>query len=270
MGAYKELRIGGTNQSLGYVKVIKNSDIDMNLTLVTTNGNNYFTLGSVGGILFPITISVEVLTRSGFTQVNSNYNIDLAQTESVYRVSYTNGSFVEVLYDGQNFFYLTPDTFNIEGCCRIQVDTIEQLQTEVYVHERGDLILSILSTEINKTNLEERLLMLLSPNYQSIEGPNHGCLVDNDPARPDYEYIRMEPLDRNTNPADITIGAFNGNLCTITIHILNMAFHYQYGEDYRLVQNKFPHLHNVFVQYANYLRCLYDTVNDAIRYSLTC
>lgn len=270
MEVYRELRTRGTHQWMGYVKVVRSNVTDYNSTVVTINGNNFFTLGSVHGELNPIVISEDVLLQAGFCQVDSNYRITMGQSDSIYRVLYNNGSFVEIMYNGREFFYLIPDSNRLEGCVKLPINTIEQLQSEVYVHEGAFLILSLLNTEINKSKLKEALLSSLSPDYQANEGPNNGRFIDNNPERPDYEYIRMEPIDRNANPADIIIGAFQGNSCTITVHIFGVCFHYRYGANYQQLQENYPNLQQIFTQYAGHLRCLFDRANEAINYSLTC
>lgn len=67
MQYYSELIETLTNKSIGFVKVMNPNVNNMDQTVVTTNGNNFFTLGQAGCHLMAIPITDAVLVMAGFT-----------------------------------------------------------------------------------------------------------------------------------------------------------------------------------------------------------
>ena len=205
MEFYSELIDSTTSASLGYVKVIQ---ANVGQTAVTTDGNHFFNLSSVGCQLRPIMITDAVLIQSRFVKGASQYLLNLNPPQEVYQKTYKSGWALDVLFDGQNYCYLEPAPLQPDGFIRHQVTTIEQLQIELQARERKAITLPLLNTVLNKQKLKDALTAQLTRRYVCYVGGGGGNFVDNDPNRPDYQYLMMEPIDPNSDPAVIELNNF--------------------------------------------------------------
>lgn len=271
MQYYSELIETQTNRSMGFVKVMNPNVNNMNQIVVTTNGNNFFTLGQAGCYLRAIPLNDAVLVRAGFTLRNGSPRfLSIGQQEIVYSKLYASGWCLELLMDGQDFYYLKPAPNSNIGYDRYQVTTIEWLQSEVYAREHKEFPLSFLDTIVNKKKLKDKLHLLYGARYVSFNGPFNGMYVDNDPNRPDYESLLLEPIDANVDPAIIELHNFRARECTISIRLGNDVIQYTYGMTPNQIIQGHAHLQQVINQYQGVIREVYTFVEEAMDYALTC
>jgi hypothetical protein len=271
MQYYSELIETLTNRSMGFVKVMNPNVNNMDLTVVTKNGNNFFTLGQAGCYLRAITISDAVLVRAGFTQRNGSPRfLTIGQQMTVYSKLYTSGWCLELLADGQDFFYLKPAPNRIEGYERCQVTTIEGFQSEVYAREHREFTLSLLNTVVNKKKLKDKLHVLYGARYVSFNGPCNGMYVDNDPNRPDFVSLMLQPVDANVDPATIELHNFTARGCTVCIRLGNDVIQYTYGMTQNQILQSHAHLQQVLNQHQGVIGEIYNFVEEAMKYALTC
>ena len=271
MQYYSELIETRTNRSMGFVKVTNPNVINSAQTQVTMNGNNFFTLDSAQCHLRPIEINGEVLVRSGFIRGNGSQRfLSIGQQEVVYSKLYTSGWCLEVLVDGQGFYYLKPAPDRISGYYRYLVTSIEGLQSEVYAREHREFTLSLLDTVVNKNKLKDKLHELYGARYAFFNGPCSGRFVSNDPNRPDFVSLRLEPINANVDPAIIELHNFTARGCTITITLGNDVIQYTYGMSQNQIIQSHAHLQQVFNQYQGVIQESYLFVKEAMIYALTC
>lgn len=267
MEFYSELIDSTTRTSLGYVKVVH---ANVGQTVVTTDGNHFFNLSSVGCQLRPIMINDAVLIQSRFVKGASQYLLNLNPPQEVYQKTYKSGWSLEVLFDGQNYCYLEPAPLQPEGFIRHQITTIEQLQSELLAREGKEITLPLLNTVLNKQKLKDALMAQLTRRYVCFIGGSGGNFVDNDQNRPDYQFLKMDPIGPNTDPAVIELNNIRAQGCTIAFKIQQDVIQYQYGMSFQDVVASHPHLAQVFAQYSQYLQDLYYCVNNAVEDALTC
>lgn len=231
MQYYSELIETQANKSMGFVKVTNPNVNNKDQTVVTTNGNNFFTLGQAGCHLRAIPLYDAVLVRAGFTQRNGSPRfLSIGQQQIVYsKQYYPSGWCLELLVDGQNFFYIKPAPNRIEGYERYMVTTIEELQSEVYAREHREFALRLLNTVVNKKKLKDKLHDLYGPRYVSFNGPCNGMYVDNDQDRPDFVSLMLQPVDANVDPATIELHNFTARGCTICMRLGNVLFNIHTG-----------------------------------------
>lgn len=272
MQYYSELIETLTNKSIGFVKVMNPNVNNMDQTVVTTNGNNFFTLGQAGCHLMAIPITDAVLVMAGFTADHGSPRfLSIGQQEIVYSKQYYPSEWcLELLADGQNFFYLKPAPNRIEGYERYQVSTIEELQSEVYAKEHREFTLSLLNTVVNKKKLKDKLHELYKSRYVSFNGSCNGMYVDNDLNRPDFVLLRLEPVDANVNPATIELHNFTARGCTVSIRLGNDVIQYIYGMTQNQIIQSHAHLQQVLNQYQRAIGEVYNFVEEAMKYALTC
>lgn len=271
MQYYSELIETQTNRSIGFVKVMNPNVNNMDLTVVTTNGNNFFTLGQAGCYLRAILLNDAVLLRAGFTSVHGSLRfLSIGQQEIVYSKQYTTGWSLELLVDGQDFFYLKPAPNRIEGYERCLVSTIEELQSEVYAREHREFSMSLLNTVINKKKLKDKLHELYGARYVSFNGPFNGMYVDNDQNRPNFVSLRLEPVNANVDPAIIELHNFTARGCTICIRFGNDVIQYIYGMTLKQIIQNHVHLQQVLNQHQGVIGEVYNFVEEAMKYALTC
>lgn len=270
MQYYSELIETQTNRSMGYVKVTNPNANNMALTVVTMNGNNYFTLGQAGCHLRAIPLNDAILVRAGFAQGNGSQRfLAIGLQEIVYSKQYTSGWCLELLVDGQDFFYLKPAP-NSNGYQRYRVTTIEELQSEVYAREHREFTLRLLNTVVNKKKLKDKLHELYGARYVSFNGPFNGMYVDNDQNRPNFVSLRLEPVDANVDPAIIELNNFTARGCTICIRFGNDVIQYTYGMTQNQIIHSHAHLQQVLNQYQGLIGEVYNFVEEAMKYALTC
>jgi hypothetical protein len=271
MQYYSELIETQTNRSLGYVKVTNPNANNMPQTEVTMNGNNFFRLGQAGCHLRAIPITDAVLVRAGFIQGNGSPRfLAIGQQEIVYSKLYASGWCLEILVDGQVFYYIKPEPNSNIGYERYLVTTIEGLQSEVYAREHREFPLSLLNTVVNKKKLKDKLHELYRARYVSFNGPFNGMYVDNDLNRPDFVSLRLEPVDANVDPAIIELNHFNARGCTISIRLGNDVIQYTYGMTPNQIIQGHAHLQQVINQHQRVIREVYTFVEEAMNYALTC
>lgn len=270
MQYYSELIETRTNRSMGFVKVTNPNVINSAQTQVTMNGNNFFTLGSAGGHLRAIQLNDAVLVRAGFIQGNgSRIFLSIGQQEVVYSKLYASGWCLELLVDAQDFFYIKPAQ-NSNGYERYRVSSIEELQREVYAREHREFTLNLLDTVVNKNRLKGKLHELYGARYAFFNGPCNGRFVDNDPNRPDFVLLRLEPVNANVDSAIIELHNFTARGCTITITLGNDVIQYTYGMSQNQIIQSHAHLQQVFNQYQGVIQESYLFVKEAMIYALTC
>lgn len=270
MEFYSELIDGTSLVSFGFVKVILINTTNAGQTVVTTDGNHFFNLSSVGCQLRPIMINDAVLIQSQFVKGVTKYLLNLNPPEEVYQKTYKSGWSIDVLFDGQNYYYLEPASLQPQGFIKRQIATIEQLQSELFARERREITLPLLNTVLNKQKLKDALTAQLTRRYICFVGGSNGNLVDNDPNRPDYQYLKMDPIALNSEPAVIELNHFRAQGCTIAFIIQQDVIQYTYGMSFQDVVASHPHLAKVFAQYSQYLKDLYYSVNNAVEDALTC
>ncbi len=270
MEFYSELIEDGTNKPLGYVKVVQPNVNDMGQSVVTTDGNHFFTLSGALCHLRPIVIDDDMLQQVGFVKGTSNYLIQLTPNEVIYQKLYSSGWFFEVLYDGQNYYYLEPKASQTEGCIRHQVTTIEQLQSEVAAYERKKIVLPLLNTILNKQKLKNELMATFTGRYVCYTGGSNGMYVDNDQNRPDYNYLTLDPIDPNADPAVIGLNQFNTKGCTVNFNIEKANIQCRYGMSFQDIVNCYPQHSQIISRHQRYLMDLFYRVNKAIEGALTC
>lgn len=271
MQYYSELIETQTNRSMGYVKVTNPHANNMALTVVTMNGNNFLSLGQTGCHVRAITITDEVLIRAGFTQRNGSPRfLAIGQQMTVYSKLYTTGWCLELLLDGQDFYYLKPVLNSNNGYERYRVTTIEELQSEVCAREHREFTLSLLNTVVNKKKLKDKLHELYGTRYVSFNGPCNGMYVDNDLDRPDFVSLMLQPVDANADPATIELHNFSTRGCTISIRLGNDVIQYTYGMTQNQIRQGYAHLQQVLNQYQGVISEAYNYVEEAMKYALTC
>lgn len=271
MQYYSELIETQTNSNLGFVKVMNPNVNNMVQTVVTTNGNHFFRLGQAGCHLRAIPLNDAVLVRAGFTQGNGSQRfLSIGQQEIVYSKLYETGWCLELLVDGQDFYYLKPEPNNNDGFERYQVTTIEGLQSEVYAREHCEFTLDLLGTVVNKKKLKDKLHELYGARYVSFNGPFNGMYVDNDPDRPDFVSLMLEPVDANVDPAIIGLHNFSARGCTIDIRLGDDVIQYSYGMTPDEILRVHAHLQQVINQYQGVIGEVYNFVEEAMKYALTC
>lgn len=270
MDFYSELIDCTTLTSLGYVKVVQASMANAGQAVVTTDGNHFFDLSSAGCRLRPIIINDVVLMQSKFVKGISKYLINLNPQQQVYQKTYKSGWSFDVLHDGQNYYYLEPSPLQPPGFIRRPVTTIEQLQSELLAREKKEITLPLLNTVLNKQKLRNALTVQLSTRYKCFIGGSNGNYVDNDHSRPDYQYLKMDPIDPNSDVAVIELNHFGTQGCIIAFKIQQDVVQYPYGMSYRDVAINHPDLAGLFAQYSQYLEDLFYRVNNALEDALTC
>ena len=271
MQYYSELIETLPNRSLGYVKVTNPNANNMALTVVTMNGNNFFNLGQAGCHLRAILITDAVLIRAGFTRQNGSPRfLAIGQQMIVYSKLYASGWCLELLVDGQNFYYLKPSPNSNNGYNRYQVTTIEGLQSEVYAREHREFTLNLLDTVINKNKLKDKLHELYGARYVIFNGPFNNIYVDNDLNRPDFVSLILDPVNANVDPAIIELHNFSARGCTISISLGNDVIQYAYGMTQNQIIQSHAHLQQVLNQYMWVIREVYTFVEEAMRCALTC
>ncbi len=271
MQYYSELIETQTNSNLGFVKVMNPYVNNMAQTVVTTNGNNFFRLGQTGCHLRAIPLNDAVLVRAGFTQGNGSQRfLSIGQQEIVYSKLYASGWCLELLVGGQNFCYLKPEPNYNNGFERYLVTTIEGLQSEVYAREHREFTLDLLDTVVNKKKLKDKLHELYGARYVSFNGPCNGMYVDNDPNRPDYVSLMLQPVNANVDPATIELHNFSARGCTICIRLGNDVIQYTYGMTQNEIIQSHTHLQRVLNQYQGVIGEAYNFVEAAMKYALTC
>ncbi len=271
MQYYSEFIETQTNRSMGFVKVMNPNVNNVGQTQVTVNGNNFFTVESAQCHLRPIELNGAVLARAGFAQGSGSQRfLSIGQQEVVYSKLYTSGWCLEVLVEGQDFFYLKPAPNRISGYYRYQVTTIEGLQSEVYARENKEFTLSLLDTVLNKNKLNDKLHEQYGARYMFHNGACNGRFVDSDPNRPDFNSLMLDPVNPNADPAIIELHNFSARGCTITIRFGHDIVQYTYGMDlYQVIQGH-AHLQQVLNQYQGVIREVYMFVEEAMIYALTC
>lgn len=270
MEFYSELIEDGTNKPLGYVKVVQPNVNDMGLSVVTTDGNHFFTPSGALCHLRPIAIDDGLLQQVGFVKGTSNYLIQLNPNDMIYQKLYSSGWFLEVLYDGQNYYYLEPKASQPEGYIKHRITTIEQLQSEVAAHEGRNIVLPLLNTVLNKQKLKNGLSAALAGRYMCFTGGSNGNLVDNNQNRPDYNYLSLDPIDPNADPAVIELIQFKAKGCTVNFNIEKANIQYGYGMSFQDIVNCYQQHLQIIIKHQQYLMDLFYRVNKAIEGALTC
>lgn len=268
---YYSRLIGSIGQKdLGYVKVTQLDRIDEGKSIVTMDGNHYFVLFSAGCEIRPIRLSEDLLLEVGFSRDNSCPLLDPSSAEVVFRKIYKNGWLLDLLFDGKSFFYLEPSPQQPLGYKQHRVMTVEQLQREVAKAENKEFILPLLDAVLNKQVLQTELAKRFSGRFICEIGPCNGNYVDNDPDRPDYMYLRLDPINQNNEPATIGLNHFHAKGCTISIRIQDTYICYSYGCSFEEVTHNNPQADQIVTQYLPYLRDLFVNIDESIENALIC
>ena len=270
MEFYTELIDKQSGKSYGYAKVLYANHQDPDKSVVTLNGVNEMELGTALATINPIQISDAILTKCGFIkQKTSNFLYPVAATETVYHKSFLTGWSLEVLTDGAVFYYLKPNSSNLNGCDKVKVESIEVLQSEVLASENKVFRLPLLSTIINKTRLHSELNNRLMSSYMSYYGP-FSSFINNNKNTPDYASLTYTPIDANTHPITIEITDIKANSATIVFRIGLEVIKYASGMDFQSIIISNPGASKISAQMAGMVKQYITIIDEAIALSLQC